>query len=181
MAHASQKTRAQLTANPRLFNELLNVFTSNTLEIPAAYRFPSNSDDEPREMQSAQPRILIVEDNALNMKLLRDLLEASGYETIATAEGGAALALARVHQPALILMDLQLPDISGFEAVKQLKADAQTRAIPVVAVTAFALLGDEEKALASGCDGYVSKPIALGDFLDKVRRFIGVAGDRGKA
>ena len=126
--------------------------------------------------QSATKRILIVEDNPLNMKLLRDVLEAHGYETIATGEGGAALALASDHQPDLILMDLQLPDISGFDAVRQLKDHAPTRTIPVVAVTAFAMSGDEGKALTSGCDAYVSKPISLRAFIEVVERFIGRAG-----
>ncbi len=121
-------------------------------------------------------RILIVEDNALNMKLLRDVLEAYGYETITTGEGAAAFPLACEQQPDLILMDLQLPDISGFDAVRRLKGDAQTRTIPVVAVTAFAMSGDERKALTSGCDAYVSKPIALRDFIQVVERFIGRAG-----
>ena len=123
--------------------------------------------------RSAPKRILIVEDNALNMKLLRDVLEAYGYTTIATGEGVAALDLARRERPDLILMDLQLPDISGLEAVAQLKSDVQTRSIPVVAVTAFALVGDKEKALTSGCDGYVAKPIALQNFLDIVNQFAG--------
>ncbi len=121
-------------------------------------------------------RILIVEDNPLNMKLLRDVLDAHGYATITTELGGVALALARQHCPDLILMDLQLPDVSGFDAVRQLKAHQATRAIPVIAVTAFALLGDEERALMSGCDGYVAKPIMLRDFLDVVEKFIGRAG-----
>lgn len=127
--------------------------------------------DEPS--RSARKRILIVEDNALNMKLLHDVLEAFGYGLITTGQGTAALALAREHRPDLILMDLQLPDISGLDAVRQLKDNAETRAIPVVAVTAFAMVGDERKALTSGCDGYVSKPIVLGDFLRLVERFIG--------
>jgi two-component system, cell cycle response regulator DivK len=130
---------------------------------------------------SAAKRILIVEDNALNMKLLRDVLDAFGYVTIATGLGGAARGLACSERPDLILMDLQLPDISGFDAVRQLKSDAQTRAIPVVAVTAFALAGDEQKALASGCDGYVAKPIALNDFLDIVERFVGPRSGGGAA
>lgn len=126
--------------------------------------------------QSATKRILIVEDNELNMKLLHDVLEAHGYLTVTTQHGGAALRLARECQPDLILMDLQLPDVSGFEAVRRLKCDKQTRAIPVIAVTAFALAGDERRALTSGCDGYVAKPILLHDFLDLVRKFIGPAG-----
>ena len=127
-------------------------------------------------LQSATKRVLIVEDNPLNMKLLRDVLEAHGYDTIATGEGGAALTLAREHLPDLILMDLQLPDISGFDAVRQLKDHAPTRGIPVVAVTAFAMSGDERKALTSGCDGYVAKPISLHKFIEVVERFIGEAG-----
>jgi two-component system cell cycle response regulator DivK len=130
------------------------------------------ADDSKR---AATKLILIVEDNALNLKLLRDVLEVHGYGTIATGYGRAALPLAREHQPELILMDLQLPDISGLDAVAELKADKQTRRIPVVAVTAFALIGDEQKALAGGCDGYVSKPIAIRDFLSLVERFIGAA------
>jgi two-component system, cell cycle response regulator DivK len=125
--------------------------------------------------RSATKQILIVEDNALNLKLLHDVLEAHGYGTITTGEGRAAVSLAREHWPDLVLMDLQLPDISGLDAVAELKRDEQTRAIPVVAVTAFALVGDEHKALSGGCDGYVSKPIALRNFLDLVERFIGTA------
>jgi two-component system cell cycle response regulator DivK len=130
--------------------------------------------DEPR--RAATKRILIVEDNELNMKLLRDVLEAYGYATITTAEGAASLVLARENRPDLILMDLQLPDISGFDAVRQLKDDEETRPIPVVAVTAFAMVGDETKALTCGCDGYLAKPIQLRDFLDLVEKFIGGAG-----
>lgn len=132
-------------------------------------------------MQGDQPprpaakRILIVEDNELNMKLLHDALKAYGYVPITADHGAVALALARQDRPDLILMDLQLPDISGFEAVRQLKEDPATGDIPVVAVTAFALDGDERKALTAGCDGYVSKPIVLLDFLATVERFIGAA------
>ena len=123
----------------------------------------------------ATKHILIVEDNALNLKLLHDLLEAHGYATISTGEGRAAISLAREHWPDLVLMDLQLPDMSGLDAVAELKRDKRTQAIPVVAVTAFALVGDEQKALRGGCDGYVSKPIALRSFLDLVEKFIGTA------
>ena len=111
-------------------------------------------------------RILIVEDNELNMKLLNDVLEAYGYEVIQAREGGAALTLAKVYRPDLILMDLQLPDISGLDAVRRLKA----------AVTAFAMAGDERNTLESGCDGYVAKRIMLGPFLQIVESFIGTAG-----
>lgn len=129
--------------------------------------------DEP--LHPAPQRILIVEDNALNLKLLHDVLEAHGYRTMVTGEGAAALNLAREQRPDLILLDLQLPDVSGYEVVRRLKCDDRTRAIPVLAVTAFAMIGDEERALASGCDGYVAKPIRLREFLDVVQRFIGAA------
>jgi two-component system cell cycle response regulator DivK len=125
--------------------------------------------------QSAARRILIVEDNELNMKLLHDVLEAHGYATVSTREGAAALPLARDNRPDLILMDLQLPDIPGLDAVRQLKAHEETRNIPIVAVTAFAMVGDERKALVGGCDGYVTKPIQLHDFLAVIKRFIGAA------
>ncbi len=128
--------------------------------------------------RAATKPILIVEDNELNMKLLHDVLEAHGYATIETATGEGALGLARQAQPALILLDLQLPDISGLDVVRFLKEHRATRAIPVIAVTAFAMVGDESKAMASGCDAYVAKPIMLRDFLALVERFIGAAGER---
>ena len=130
-------------------------------------------DQPPR---SAAKRILIVEDNELNRKLLRDTLAAYGYQTITADHGAAALALAREHHPDLILMDLQLPDISGFEAVRLLKQHPETGAIPIVAVTAFAMDGDERKALTSGCDAYVSKPIQIREFVATVARFVGAGG-----
>jgi two-component system, cell cycle response regulator DivK len=119
-------------------------------------------------------RILVVEDNELNMKLLNDVLEAHGYEVMSTARGAVALEWARQYRPDLILMDLQLPDLSGLEATQQLKADAKTRHIPIIAVTAFAMTGDEKKALDHGCDAYVAKPIVLRSFLDLVANFIGL-------
>ena len=126
--------------------------------------------------KSTTKRILIVEDNPLNMKLLRDVLEAHGYETITTGEGAMAFSLACERRPDLILMDLQLPDISGYDAVRRLKDHPPTRTIPVVAVTAFAMSGDERKALMSGCDAYVPKPIGLRGFIEIVERFIGGSG-----
>ena|ERR1051326_4538841 len=120
-------------------------------------------------------RILIVEDNELNMKLLHDVLEAHGYEIISTGHGGRAVELAREYAPGLVLMDIQLPDISGLEVVRQLKSDPQTRGIPVVAVTAFAMAGDERRTRESGCDGYIAKPIMLRDFLATVESFVGRA------
>jgi two-component system, cell cycle response regulator DivK len=128
------------------------------------------------EAEQAPPtakRILVVEDNELNMKLLNDVLEAHGYEVMSTAHGMVAVAWARQYRPDLILMDLQLPDLSGLEATRRLKSDDETREIPVIAVTAFAMAGDEKKALDHGCDAYVSKPIVLRDFLNLIAEFIG--------
>jgi two-component system cell cycle response regulator DivK len=124
-------------------------------------------------------RILVVEDNELNMKLLNDVLEAHGYAVLATGEGAVAVAWARQYRPDLILMDLQLPDMSGLEVTRQLKADPETTSIPIVAVTAFAMAGDEKKALEQGCDAYVAKPINLRNFLDLIAGFVGPPGDPG--
>jgi len=127
-------------------------------------------DDEP---QGAVPRgiILIVEDNELNLRLLKDVLDYHGYTTVVTELGTAALDLARQYHPDLILLDIQLPDISGEEAARQLKADPQTRAIPIIAVTAFAMSGDREKILDSGCDDYIAKPFNIGDILALAGRY----------
>ena len=116
--------------------------------------------------------VLIVEDNELNMKLFHDLLEAHGYATVATRNGIEALDLARTHRPDLILMDIQLPEVSGLEVTKWLKDDEDLRAIPVVAVTAFAMKGDEQKIRSGGCDGYIAKPISVASFLQTVSRFL---------
>ena len=123
----------------------------------------------------SQKCVLIVEDNELNMRLFHDLLDAHGYSTIQTRNGLEALDLARQHRPALILMDIQLPEVSGLEVTKWLKDDDELRSIPVVAVTAFAMKGDEERIRSGGCEAYISKPISVAAFLDTVRRFIGDA------
>lgn len=119
--------------------------------------------------------VLIVEDNELNMKLFHDLLDAHGYRTLQTRNGMEALELAREHHPDLILMDIQLPEVSGLEVTTWLKEDDQLRQIPVVAVTAFAMKGDEERIREGGCEAYISKPISVTTFLDTVERFIGGA------
>jgi two-component system cell cycle response regulator DivK len=119
--------------------------------------------------------VLIVEDNDLNMKLFHDLLDAHGYGTLQTRNGMEAMRLAREHRPQLILMDIQLPEVSGLEVTKWLKDDDELRDIPVVAVTAFAMRGDEERIRSGGCEAYISKPISVVSFLDTVRRFIGEA------
>ena len=118
-------------------------------------------------------KVLIVEDNELNMKLFHDLLDSQGYETLQTREGLQALALARLHKPDLILMDIQLPEISGLEVTKWLKDDDELSHIPVVAVTAFAMKGDEERIRQGGCEAYISKPISVMHFLDVVRKHLG--------
>jgi two-component system, cell cycle response regulator DivK len=119
--------------------------------------------------------ILIVEDNELNMKLFHDLLDAHGYTTLQTRNGREALQLARMHRPALILMDIQLPEVSGLEVTRWLKDDPDLQDIPVVAVTAFAMKGDEERIRSGGCEAYISKPISVVGFMGTIRRFIGEA------
>ncbi|MGV6874881.1 response regulator [Pseudochelatococcus sp. B33] len=115
--------------------------------------------------------VLIVEDNELNMKLFGDLLEAHGYSTLKATNGREAMELAAAHHPDLIIMDIQLPEVSGIEVTQWLKADAGLRAIPVIAVTAFAMKGDEERIRASGCEAYLSKPISVAKFLETVRTY----------
>ena len=117
-------------------------------------------------------KVLIVEDNELNMKLFHDLLEAQGYEILQTREGLQALSIAREHRPDLILMDIQLPEISGLEVTKWLKEDDDLSHIPVVAVTAFAMKGDEERIREGGCEAYISQPISVSHFLDTIRRLL---------
>lgn len=109
------------------------------------------------------------------MKLFNDLLEAHGYGVIQTRDGLSALDLAREHMPDLILMDIQLPEVSGIEVTKWLKEDDQLRSIPVIAVTAFAMKGDEQKIREGGCEAYVSKPISVIGFLKTIDSFIGKA------
>ena len=116
--------------------------------------------------------VLIVEDNDLNMKLFNDLLQAHGYDTIQTMDGRDVLKLARENRPDLILMDIQLPEISGLEVTKMLKADDDLKSIPVVAVTAFAMKGDEEKIREGGCEAYIAKPISVSHFLETVQKFL---------
>ena len=117
-------------------------------------------------------KVLIVEDNELNMKLFHDLLDAQGYETLQTREGLEALSIAREQRPDLILMDIQLPEISGLEVTKWLKEDEDLAGIPVVAVTAFAMKGDEERIRQGGCEAYISKPISVTGCLDTIRRLL---------
>ncbi len=122
--------------------------------------------------QRAAKTVLIVEDNDLNMKLFNDLLEAHGYFTLQTKDGVEALRMARQHRPNLILMDIQLPEVSGLEVTKWLKEDDDLRSIPVIAVTAFAMKGDEEKIRDGGCEAYIAKPISVVNFIRTVERFL---------
>ncbi len=119
--------------------------------------------------------VMIVEDNELNMKLFRDLIEANGYRTVQTRSGLTAVDLAREHRPDLILMDIQLPEVSGLDVTRDLKADPELRSIPVIAVTAFAMKGDEERIRKGGCEAYISKPISVLKFIETIKSFLGDA------
>ena len=116
--------------------------------------------------------ILIVEDNELTMKLFRDLLEAHDFATLETRDGMEALEMARANKPDLILMDIQLPGVSGLEVTRQIKADDDIKSIPVVAVTAFAMKGDEDRIREGGCEAYIAKPIRIEQLISTVRRFV---------
>jgi len=121
------------------------------------------------DLSALTKSVLVVEDNALNMKLFHDLLDAHGYGVYQARNSEEAMQLAREHKPDLILMDIQLPEISGLEVTKWIKADPDLADIPVIAVTAFAMKGDEERIRAGGCEDYVAKPI----FVEKVKRYLG--------
>lgn len=117
--------------------------------------------------------VLVVEDNPANMKLATVLLEGAGYRVLQAADADAGVALARSERPALILMDIQLPGTDGLQATRLLKADPATGAIPVVALTAFAMAGDEARMRDAGCDGYLAKPIQYRELLSEVARWTG--------
>ncbi len=117
--------------------------------------------------------VLVVEDNELNMKLFHDLLEANGYNIVQTRSGLEAIGLARTHRPDLILMDIQLPEVSGLEVTKWIKEDDDLRTIPVIAITAFAMKGDEERIRQGGCEAYLSKPISVTKFIETVKTYLG--------
>lgn len=117
-------------------------------------------------------KVLIVEDNELNMKLFNDLLEAHGIETIQSNNGLEVLDLAKQNKPDLILMDIQLPQVSGLDVIKWLKNDPVLADVPVIAVTAFAMKGDEEKIRKGGCEDYISKPISVSRFLEVIQKYL---------
>ena len=119
----------------------------------------------------ARDQILVVEDNARNMLLIRDLLQATGYRTLEASTAGEALVQAIEHRPALVLMDIRLPDMDGVEALRRLRMDSGTASIPVVAVTAQAMKGDVERFREAGFDGYLTKPVDIDELLAIVARF----------
>jgi two-component system cell cycle response regulator DivK len=116
-------------------------------------------------------QILVVEDNERNMRLFCDVLQASGYRTLEATTGESAVALAIDRGPDLVLMDIQLPDIDGVEALGRLRADERSASLPVLALTAQAMEGDRERFLAAGFDGYLSKPVNIADFITTVKRY----------
>ncbi|MHA1189453.1 MAG: response regulator [Alphaproteobacteria bacterium] len=119
--------------------------------------------------------VMIVEDNELNMKLFNDLLRANGYNTMPMRTGHEALEALNKQRPDLIIMDIQLPEISGLEVTRIIKQDDNLKDIPVIAVTAFAMKGDEERILQGGCEGYLSKPISVATFVETVKTYVGEA------
>jgi two-component system cell cycle response regulator DivK len=154
---------ALISAAPRITGKKeRNVSNGQTLAVGSA----------PAPEKAVGKTVLIVEDNELNMKLFHDLLEAHGYDTLQTRDGVEALKIAREHKPDLILMDIQLPEVSGLEVAKWIKEDDSLRSIPIVAVTAFAMKGDEEKIRQGGCEAYIAKPISVAKFLETVERFL---------
>ena len=120
-------------------------------------------------------KILLVEDNEMNRDMLSRRLTRNGYEVKIAVDGGQGVAMAASERPDLILMDIQLPEVSGLEVTKWLKDDPDLKAIPVVAVTAFAMKGDEERIREGGCEAYLSKPISVGKFIETIRHFLGPA------
>jgi len=122
--------------------------------------------------KSRAARILVVEDNPLNLELVRDILTAEGYEVLEAADGASGVAIAALERPALILMDLQLPRLDGLEATRLMRADPRLADIPILAVTAHAMKGDDDKAREAGCDGFITKPIQVREFAATVADFL---------
>ena len=146
--------------------------TQVTFGFATAVQTATEALDKLHSTAEAHQRVMVVEDNELNMKLFNDLLEANGYNIIQTRDGLEALKLARQHKPDLILMDIQLPEVSGLEVTKWIKEDDNLKSIPIIAVTAFAMKGDEEKIREGGCEAYIAKPISVATFLQTVQRFL---------
>jgi two-component system, cell cycle response regulator DivK len=121
-------------------------------------------------------RILVIEDNEDNRRIIRDLLTSLGYELIEAVDGAQGVAMAQSHRPDLILMDIQLPEMDGYEATRQIRCVPELAQVPIIAVTSYALSGDEAKARDAGCDGYVAKPFSPRELLAKIREFLPDAG-----
>ena len=132
----------------------------------------------PQRPASTRKRVLVVEDNPLNMKLFSAMIAAEGYEVLEAKSGHDGLVMAQDQHPDLIIMDIQLPGMSGLEVTQSLKADAATHDIPIIATTAFATRGDEEIIMASGCDAYMAKPIAISQFLELIESVMSAAARR---
>src|SRR5690348_18168737 len=143
-------------------------FTNSWRARPAAPRCRRPQREEGERM----PKILLVEDNEMNRDMLSRRLERRGYEVLIAVDGAEGVNLAREQTPDLILMDMSLPVIDGWTATRQLKGDASTQAIPIIALTAHAMAGDREKALEAGCDDYDSKPVEFTRLLEKVENFL---------
>jgi two-component system, cell cycle response regulator DivK len=120
-------------------------------------------------------RVLVIEDNVSNMTLATFLLKSNGHTVLSATDAEEGLAMARAERPDLILMDIQLPGMDGLEATALLKSDASTRTVPVIALTALAMKGDEERIRGAGCDGYIAKPMRYKEFLETVSRFLPIA------
>ncbi len=127
-------------------------------------------------MSPLEKTVLVVEDNPINMKLFHALLDAHGYNVLQATNGMDGWQKAQEHRPCVILMDMQLADISGMEVTRWLKNDETLKSTPVVAITAFAMKSDEKKVLRNGCDGYISKPISVPNFMQTVERFVAEQG-----
>lgn len=123
----------------------------------------------------SQKTVLIVEDNELNLKLFRDLLEAHDIKTLEVRDGTKAVQIIEENLPDLVLLDIQLPHISGFDISRELKKRDRTKHIPIIAVTAFAMHDDQDKILAAGCEGYMAKPISIGPFVTTVKKYLNIA------
>ena len=172
LAKAGEAPRAQVApgAAPRNRTEVSELIAQVEAAM-AATSIPTV--EESSVMNNSDKVVLVVEDNAVNMRLCTELLNMHGYIVLEATDGMKGLQLAHEHRPNLILMDMQLPEISGLEVTKQLKEDETLRSIPVIAVTASALDGDEEKYLGGGCDGYIAKPISIANLLHTVEQFLG--------
>ncbi len=145
--------------------------STNDPQGPLAVTSIPAAAERSRATKNSDKTVLVIEDDAVNMKLCHDLLKTRGYNVLQAKQGMQGWDIAREHRPDLILMDIRLPDISGLEVTKWLKDDEDLKSIPVIAMTAFAIIGDAEKFLQNGCNGYISKPISVFNLLQTIDRF----------